>query len=65
MIMCNTVTSQSHRIEGGTTDEVFQEQCLLWARGAVGGVVQHLLHAQEYINSKGRDKTKKSIIGLL
>ena len=23
--MCDTVTSQSHEIKGGTTDEVFQE----------------------------------------
>ena len=26
--------SQSHRIEGGTTDEAFQEHCFLWEKGA-------------------------------
>ena len=26
--------SQSHRIEGETTDEAFEEQCFLWERGA-------------------------------
>ena len=29
--------SQSHRIKGGTTDEVFKEQCFLWERGASVG----------------------------
>ena len=28
-----SVMSQSHRIEGGTADEAFQEQCFLWERG--------------------------------
>ena len=30
---CYSVMSQSHRIEGGTTDEAFQEQCFLWEKG--------------------------------
>ena len=30
----HSVTSQSHRIKGGATDEAFQEQCFLWERGA-------------------------------
>ena len=26
--------SQTHSIEGGATDEAFQEQCFQWERGA-------------------------------
>ena len=26
--------SQSHKIKGGATDEVFEEQCFLWESGA-------------------------------
>ena len=26
--------SQSHRMNGGTADEAFQEWCFLWERGA-------------------------------
>ena len=33
-----SVMSQSHRIKGGTTDEVFQSSCFLWERGASVGV---------------------------
>ena len=45
--------SQSNRIKGGTTDEVFQEQCFLWERGAPVSSdfdlfnFQDLLHAHE------------------
>ena len=56
--------SQSHRIKGGTTDEVFQEQCFVWERGASVGAdlfnLQDLLHAQEPIyNTEGKGKTFK------
>ena len=30
--------SQSHRIKGEITEEVLQEQCFLWERGAPIGV---------------------------
>ena len=33
-----SVMSQSNGIKGGTTDEVFQEQCFLWERGAPVGL---------------------------
>ena len=35
--MCDSVMSQSNRIEGGTADEAFQDQCFLWERGASVG----------------------------
>ena len=40
----DSVTSQSHRIEGRTTDEVFQEQCFPWERGASVGEVLDIWH---------------------
>ena len=53
--------SQSHRIKGGITDEVFQEQGFLWEMGASFGVsfdllhFQDLLHAQQHLeNTVGR-----------
>ena len=36
--------SQSHRVEGGTTDEAFQEQRFLWERGAPVGADFELLN---------------------
>ena len=38
MTWWHSVTSQSHRIKGETTDKAFQEQCSLWERGASAGV---------------------------
>ena len=49
---CNSVMSQSHRIKGGTTDEVFQEQYFLWERGTFECTRTDLTHW------KGK-KTKK------
>ena len=40
MQMCVMVMSQSHRIEGRATDEAFEEQSLLWERGALFFYVQ-------------------------
>ena len=61
----HSVMSQSHRIKGGTTDEVFkalQEQCFLWERGAPVG----LCRFQEFTwNTEGKKETKWSIICLL
>ena len=43
LLLCKCVTwwlsvmSQSHRIKGGTPDEVFQGHCFLWERGAAVG----------------------------
>ena len=45
--------SQSDRIKGQTTDEVFQEPCFLWERRASVGAdfdlcnIQDLLYAQQ------------------
>ena len=43
MLMVYVVTqcdvTKLHRINGGTTDEAFQEQCFLWERGALVSMV--------------------------
>ena len=56
--------SQSHGIKGGTTDEVFQEQCFLQERGAFVGAdfaffnFEDLLHAQDLKETLKESKTK-------
>ena len=54
-------------IKGRAADEVFQEQCLLWERGASIDLFkfQHLLHAQEYNTLRERGKKQKSTKSLL
>lgn len=52
MTLLRSVVSQSHRIEGGATDEAVQALCFLWERGAL----QH---------TDGKGKKRKSTIGLL
>ena len=64
-----SVMSQSHQINGGTTDEEFQAQCFLWENGASVAAdfnlfnFQHLSHAQEPISKHWM--TRKSTTGLL
>ena len=55
--------SQSHRIEGGTTDETFQEQCLLWERQASVGADIDFCNFQDLLYTE--QKGKWNIKGLL
>ena len=60
--------SQSHGIKGGTTDDTFQELCVLWESGASVGVDIYLktfktihMHKKLYNTLKGwkKKQTKK------
>ena len=54
--------SQSHRIKGGTPDEVFQKQCFLFETGASVGVdlltLKIFYMHKKNVNTKGKEKTK-------
>ena len=59
--MVTTCDVTSHRIEGGATDEAFQEQCFLRERGSSADVM-FLSFKNRYNTLK---KRKKSTTGLI
>ena len=50
--------SQSHRIKGRTSDEVFQEQCFLRERGASIGVHFDLFNGQDLLRAHTKIKNR-------